>query len=333
MTTTKNQSEPASQTALIKGLIKLIRLKQWSKGIFVFIGPVFALAAGKLDAIPRPELALQVGLTFFAFCLAASGCYVFNDLADIERDRAHPRKKFRPLASGAVPVSLAKPVGVFLLLAGAGCAIAVPGTTKWWVFSFVVLYIANVMVYSSWLKHYVVLDVLSLSSGFVLRVLGGCAAVNVPTSTWLLNATLFLSMFLAFGKRLGERRLMGSDESAIAARDVQLEYSDQLLRMFTIVTGVATLLTYTSYIQSRERKLTYNFLDGPVGLESHGFGFNLLWITVLPATLAMLRTITLLMRGTYDDPTELAQRDNVVRISGLLFVLTTAIVLWIGGNF
>jgi decaprenyl-phosphate phosphoribosyltransferase len=333
MTQTKNQPEHQSSTAKIRGLIKLIRLKQWSKGIFVFIGPVFALAAGKLDSIPRTDLAFQVGLTFFAFCLAASGCYVFNDLADIELDRAHPRKKHRPLASGVIPTGLAKVVGILLLLAGVGCAAAVPGPTRWWVTCFVVAYIANVMAYSTWLKHYIVLDVLSLSSGFVLRVLGGCAAVNVPTSTWLLNATLFLSMFLAFGKRLGERRLMGSDEGAIAARDVQLEYSDQLLRMFTIVTGVATLLTYTSYIQSRERKLTYNFLDGPVGLEQHGFGFNLLWITVLPATLAMLRTITLLMRGTYDDPTELAQRDNIVRTSGLLFVMTTAIVLWIGGNF
>ncbi len=335
MTSTKNQPEPttAPSGSIVLGLIKLIRLKQWSKGLFVFIGPVFAVAGGKLDGVPRTELALHLTLAFLAFCLAASGCYVFNDLADIDRDRAHPRKKLRPLASGVVPIGVAKVAGVVLLASGIGCAAAISGPTRWWMIGLVVLYIANVSAYSAWLKHIVIIDVLSLSGGFVLRVLGGCAAVNVPTSTWLLNATLFLSMFLAFGKRLGERRLMGSDESAIATRDVQLEYSDQLLRMFTVVTGVATLLTYTSYIQSRERRLAVYFADRPLGLEGHGFGFNLLWITVLPATVAMLRTITLLMRGAYDDPTELAQKDNVVRISALLFVLTTAIVLWIGGNF
>ncbi|MBL4591223.1 MAG: UbiA prenyltransferase family protein [Phycisphaerales bacterium] len=333
MNTIKQQpaSPPASTGKLLRGLVKLARPKQWTKGIFVLIGPIFALSDGTLNAANRPELALQVALAFFAFCLSASGCYVFNDLADIERDRAHPRKRFRPLASGTIPIGIAKVFGVCLLLAGFGCALLVPGVTKWWVAGFVVAYIFNVSAYSARLKHIVIIDVLSLSTGFVLRVLGGCAAVNVAPSTWLLNATLFLSMFLAFGKRLGERRLMGSDESAIAARDVQLSYTDQLLRMLVVVTGVATLLTYTGYIQSREDDLTRYFINRPDGL-GHGFGMNLLWISVLPATLALLRTITLLMRGAYDDPTELALKDNVVRISGLLFVLSTAIVLWIGGN-
>lgn len=323
---------PASTGSIIRGLIRLARLKQWTKGIFVLVGPIFAVASGKLDEVPRSELGLEVGLAFFAFCLAASGCYVYNDLADIERDRAHPRKKHRPLASGQVPLGIAKVFGVCLLIGSLLCAIALPGAAKWWVIGLVGAYITNVMAYSGGLKHIVIVDVLSLSTGFVLRVLGGCAAVDVAPSTWLLNATLFLSMFLAFGKRLGERRLMGSDESAIAARDVQVSYTDQLLRMMVVVTGVATLLTYTGYVQSREEDLTMYFTNRPVGLDGHGFGLNLLWISVLPATLALMRTITLLMRGTYDDPTELALRDQMVRVSGLAFVMTTGIVLWIGGN-
>ncbi len=321
----------SSRGGLIRGLIRLARVKQWTKGIFVLIGPVFALSDGTLDAVGIADLVIWVALAFFGFCLAASGCYVFNDLADIERDRTHPRKKHRPLASGVVPIGIAKIFGVSLLVVGFGCTLLIPGNTKWWVAGLVLAYIVNVSAYSAGLKHLVIIDVLSLSTGFVLRVLGGCAAVNVAPSTWLLNATLFLSMFLAFGKRLGERRLMGSDESAIAVRDVQLSYTDQLLRMLVVVTGVATLLTYTGYIQSREDDLTMYFVNRPDGL-GNGFGINLLWISVLPATLALLRTITLLMRGTYDDPTELALRDQVVRISGLLFVLTTVIVLLIGGN-
>jgi len=307
-----------------------MRLHQWTKGIFVLIGPLFALADGKLQDMPRSELALATGLTFLGFCLAASGCYIFNDLADVERDRAHPRKKNRPLASGQVGAPIAKVFGVGLLLVSLGCALGVPAGLKGWVLGLILLYILNVMAYSAGLKHIVIVDVLSLSSGFVIRVLGGCAAVGITPSTWLLNATLFLSMFLAFGKRLGERRHMGSDEAAMAARDVQQFYSDQMLRMFVVVTGVATLLTYTGYVQSRELDYVTTFATRPGGLG--GFGMNLLWITVAPATLALLRTITLLMRGRYDDPTELALRDNMVRLAGLVFVCSTVVVLWIHMN-
>jgi len=314
---------------LVNGLIRLARPHQWTKGIFVLIGPLFAIADGKLGDMPRTELGLTTGLTFLGFCLAASGCYVFNDLADVERDRAHPRKKRRPLASGQVPVGTAKIFGIFLLLASLASVLGVPAELRFWVLGLIILYIINVMLYSSGLKHIVIIDVLSLSSGFVIRVLGGCAAVGVTPSTWLLNATLFLSMFLAFGKRLGERRHMGSDEAATAARDVQAHYTDQMLRMFVVVTGVATLLTYTGYVQSQEIDYLYTFASRAGSPAGEGFGMNLLWVTVAPATLALLRTITLLMRGRYDDPTELALRDNMVRLAGLIFVATTVIVIWI----
>lgn len=331
--------EPHHPTGgLVAGLIRLARLHQWSKGIFVLIGPLFAIADGKLQDMPRPELALATGLTFFGFCLAASGCYVFNDIADVERDRAHPRKSRRPLACGQVPIGIAKVYGIFLLVASLVCVLGIPDELRIWVLGLIILYIINVMLYSSGLKHIVIVDVLILSSGFVIRVLGGCAAVGVAPSTWLLNATLFLSMFLAFGKRLGERRHMGSGEAAIAARDVQQHYTDQMLRMFAVVTGVATLLTYTGYVQSQELEYMYTFVTRQSGLDTlgqgvqEGFGMNLLWVTVAPATLALLRTITLLMRGRYDDPTDLALKDNMVRLAGLLFVASTVIVIWIHTN-
>ena len=325
-----NEAKPIG--GLVPGLIRLARPHQWSKGIFVLIGPLFAIADGKLEDMSNTQLTLAVGLTFFGFCLAASGCYVFNDLADVERDRAHPRKKNRPLANGQVPIKIAKVFGVCLLALSLLFAFGAPEGLRIWVLGLIVLYIINVMLYSSGLKHIVIIDVLSLSSGFVLRVLGGCAAVGITPSTWLLNATLFLSMFLAFGKRLGERRHMGSDEDATAVRDVQQHYTDQMLRMFVVVTGVATLLTYTGYVQSQEIAYMHIFATRQGGLESSGFGMNLLWITVAPATLALLRTITLLMRGRYDDPTELAMRDNMVRVAGLTFVASMVFVIWIHMN-
>lgn len=185
-------------------------------------------------------------------------------------------------------------------------------------------YVINVMLYTKIFKHIVILDVLSLSSGFVIRVLGGCVAVGVTPSTWLLNATLFLSMFLAFGKRLGERRVMGESEVGLA-RGVQQRYSDQILRMMVVVVGVATLLTYTGYVQSREVDMSIVLASG-IGGE---FAFNLLWMTVMPAMLGLLRTITLIMDGRYDDPTELAIKDPVVRWSGIWFVILTGLSMFL----
>jgi decaprenyl-phosphate phosphoribosyltransferase len=175
----------------------------------------------------------------------------------------------------------------------------------------VAVYVLNVLAYSIRIKHMPVADTISLASGFVLRVLGGCAAAMVEPSSWLLNVTFFLSMFLALGKRLGERRTMGED--APNARGVQAKYTDDLLRMAVVVTGVATLLSYSDYVRGQADKYT--------------LGFNLLWLTMLPATYGLLRCILLVERGTYDDPTDLALRDRPFQLAGFLFVAITVGVM------
>jgi 4-hydroxybenzoate polyprenyltransferase len=159
------------------------------------------------------------------------------------------------------------------------------------------------------MKHVVVLDVISLAAGFVLRVLGGCAATAVVPSSFLLNVTFFVAMFLAFGKRLGERRTMGDD--AAAARAVHGTYTDELLRMAVVVTGVATLVTYATYIEKQDAALFAG-------------RFNLLWLTMVPATYGLMRCIVLLERGDYDDPTEIAARDRAVQAAVILFAALTA---------
>lgn len=314
-------SEAKAGMSLPRALFKLARPHQWIKGVFVLAGPAFALKDGKLDSLTPTQFLTTLALIFFAFAFAASGCYVFNDLADVESDRVHPRKCKRPIASGAVSPSQAKIYGVLLLALSIILALLIPGSVKIWAAALVAIYIVNVMLYSAVFKHMVIIDVLCLSSGFVLRVLGGCAALAVTPSTWLLNATLFLSMFLAFGKRLGERRVMGEDASK--ARDVQQQYSDQVLRMIVVVVGVATLLTYTGYVQSRELDMSITLATGVAG----DFAFNLLWITVMPVMLGLLRTIMLIMDARYDDPTELAMKDPVVRASSIAFVITTVIAI------
>lgn len=286
---------------------------QWSKSVFVLIGPLYGFAAGQ--TIDWRSVAFAI----VAFALASSGCYIINDIRDAEADRAHPRKRNRPIASGAVSPQAGITFAILLFaLAGVAAtfgvapAVALP-TCLWLVF-----YVLNVTFYSIGLKRVVVLDVISLASGFVLRVLAGCAAAGVEPSTWLLNSTLFVSMFLAFGKRLGERRTMGADVAAV--RSVQSAYTDDLLRMVVVVTGVACLVTYAGYVQAQAERYTSHVFGA--------WGFNLLWMTVLPATYGLLRCIVQVERGIYDDPTELASKDRPFQAAVAIFVALTLLAIW-----
>lgn len=317
--------EPARYTG-VRAFVKLARPTQWSKSVFVVVGPLYGWSQGL--AIDWADVAWAV----VAFSLASSGLYVINDWFDREKDRAHPRKRHRPLASGSVSAKAGLIYAMMLLGAAAGAVFMLDAMhTRVLVGLLTAMHAANVLVYSAYFKHKVIVDVLSLAMGFVLRVLAGCAAAEIEPSTWLLNATLFLSMFLAFGKRLGEKRTLGADASA--ARSVQLGYSDVLLQMAVVVTAVATLLTYAGYVQSRAADFTVKIgsvsesAADTLALGGGGFGLNLLWLTVLPSTLAMLRAMVQLERGTYDDPTELAVHDAVVRVCAVGFVALTVLAV------
>jgi decaprenyl-phosphate phosphoribosyltransferase len=310
-----------------RALLRLSRPKQWAKSVFVAVGPFFGGATAVVEL-------WGVGLAMVAFALASSGCYVVNDLRDAQADRLHPRKRRRPIASGRIAPGTARVFAVVLWVLAAGCVAAIGPilgpTNAMAMGGLLVLYVINVTAYSLKLKGVPVLDVLSLALGFVLRVLGGCAAVGITPSTWLLNVTLFLAMFLAFGKRLGERRTLGND--ATAARAVQGVYTDELLRMMVVVTAVAMLLTYAGYVQDNESRFVWMFGGRSLGIaDSPNLGMNLLWLTMLPATFGVLRAIILLERGDYDDPTELATKDRDFQIAALVFgVFTAALVLWAG---
>jgi len=297
--------------------LKLMRPKQWAKSAFVLLGPLYGLR----DHPDKGRAwAFAAIITVVAFSLASSACYAVNDILDAERDKFHPRKCRRPIASGAILKSNAWVFSIALTIAAVACVFALPASVRYAVLAVLLLYVGNVWLYSLWLKHIVIMDVLSLSMGFVFRVVAGCVAVAIAPSTWLLNVTLFLAMFLAFGKRLGERRTLG--EGAANARGVQGVYTDDILRMFVVVTAVATLITYAFYVQSREAAFKHIFPGFPEG-------FNTLWLTMLPATFALARAIVLLERGEYDDPTELASKDWPMQVAVVVF---GALAVWAGSN-
>ena len=311
-------SDEAIQSAsrpLAVELLRLARPKQWAKSVFVVVGPAYGWLSHDRPwpaSTTLAEIAIPALVAAASFSLLSSGLYVFNDIFDAERDRAHPRKRRRPIASGAVPVRLAWWFAGALMLGSLVLLGALEGGTRWAVAAVLGLYAANVVAYTLVLKRLVIGDVMGLSMGFVLRVIGGCAAVGIWPSTWLLNCTFFLAMFLSFGKRLGERATMGDDVASV--RQVQAAYTSDLLRMALVVTAVAALVTYSLYVQAHE-------------VPRPG-EFNLLWLTMLPATYGLLRCIVLLERGEYDDPTELAAGDRPFQVGLAAFGILTAVALW-----
>lgn len=297
-----------------KSYLRLARPKQWAKGVFVLIGPAYGMIDGQAIAWGAAAFA------FLAFGLASSASYVFNDLRDREADRNHPRKRLRPIASGEISSARARVFAAALLIAAAvsltPVAFLASGTAAAWLALCVGAYVLNVAAYSIRLKHVAILDVMSLSMGFVLRVLGGCASVAIMPSAWLLNSTFFLSMFLAFGKRLGERRTLG--DAADEARRVQSVYTDHLLRMMVVMTAVATLVTYSGYVQDRS-----------LGLNG---GLVVLWLTIIPATFALLRCVVVVERGQFDDPTELAAGDLPFQLAAAAFAGLTLLAFTVWGH-
>lgn len=226
--------------SLTRGLFMAMRPQQWTKNLIVFAAPAFAL---KFDV----RTLTLAALAFIAFCAMSAAAYLVNDMLDIRRDRLHPAKKYRPIASGVVPIPLAAGVAMNLILASLvlGLLIA-PG-----LLIALVTYAVLQAAYNFRLKQEPIIDVLSVSAGFVTRALGGAAAVSVEVSTWFLLCVALLALFLAIGKRTAELRSLGD---STATRQVLKAYSLPLLtRMESVVTASA-LMSYSLWAAQRTPK-------------------------------------------------------------------------------
>src|SRR5690349_3162513 len=177
-------------------MLRACRPKQWAKNVLVFVAPA---AAGVIDEAYRLRLTL-VG--FVAFCLVSSATYLLNDVLDVDSDRRHPTKRQRPIASGVVPIPVA--VGTAAVLFVLGVALAL--TSNWELACIVGGYAVLTTTYSMFLKSIPVLDLVILSAGFILRLLGGAYAAEVDVSDWFLIISLFGSLFIASAKRFAEKR-------------------------------------------------------------------------------------------------------------------------------
>lgn len=225
---------------MIAGLVASLRPRQWTKNFLVFAGLIFS------QSLTQPALVGRVILAFLIFCLLSGGTYLINDVLDAERDRNHPRKRARPVASGRLPAGLALVSGVGLLLVSCAAAFALSPR-----FGLVATAYAGLLTtYSAGLKHVVIVDALMIAGGFVLRALAGVVVIDAEFSHWLLLCTILLALFLTFGKRRHE--LLALEDGALDHRPILTEYSPQLLDQMIAVVTASTLMAYALYTVAPE---------------------------------------------------------------------------------
>lgn len=225
-----------------KYLIKLLRPHQYVKNSFVLVGVLFSR---QWDIYTL----LQAAWAFCAFSLSASAVYILNDLSDIEADRAHPKKRYRPLPSGKVSITAARKLAIILFLV---TFIPTLLLKDWILVSILLTYIVMNIAYSLCLKHIVLLDVFVISMGFMLRLLAGTWGIGIVPSEWLLLCGMMLTLFLGFCKRTSEllQSAMADDTFAEKSRRVLTEYNTAMLEQFTSITAACAIISFGLYTVS-----------------------------------------------------------------------------------
>jgi len=268
----------------------------------VFAGLVFAQQLFTAAAV----VALAA---FVVFCGLSGAVYLFNDVADRDRDQRHPTKRYRPIAAGRLGPGVAVAVGVALVVAGLGGAFAINVA-----FALVALtYVTLLLAYSVWLKHIVIVDVLVVAGGFTLRAAAGALAIDVEISAWLLICTIQMALFLALGKRRHEYIALAG--GAERHRPILHEYSEGLLDQMIAVVTASTVTAYALYTMSPETVAKFH---------TH----------LLPATLpfvlyGIFRYLYLLYRKQLGgNPSDLFLSDRALLVNSVLWILTVLLIVY-----
>ena len=286
-------------------LIVAARPKQWAKNVLVFAAPG---AAGVLTN--RTEL-LQTLVAFVAFCLAASGTYYLNDAGDVESDRAHPTKCRRPIAAGEIPVPVAQIIGGVLIASG----VALSFLAQWELAVVVVVYVALTTLYTVWLKHVVLFDVVTVAAGFVLRAIGGASATHVEVSNWFFIIATFGSLFMVAGKRHAEARTVGVGTTN--TRATLGEYSEQYLEYLRAVSTGVVLVAYCLWA----------FEKADAARLLHQQSVPWFQLSIVPFGIAILRYALLVDQGHGGAPEDVVMSDRVLQLVGLAWFALFAIGL------
>ena len=288
---------------MLKALIKTMRLRQWTKNGFVFFALIFDKQLFVVDSF------LRTLAGFFLFCLISSAVYLLNDISDVEADRKHPDKKHRPIASGQLPVTVAGTTALILILISLSAAYLLePALTI-----ILAIYLGVNLLYSNWLKHVPILDVLIISAGFVLRVVAGVTLITVERfSPWLYVITTLFSLYLGFGKRRAEMTRL--EQGASAHRKVLDGYTLPLIDQYITIVSGTTIVTYSLY--------TFTAPNLPA---SHS-----MMLTIPFVVYGIFRYLQLIQTGhAAGAPDEVALKDRPLQITVLLWGLTVIAIFYL----
>jgi 4-hydroxybenzoate polyprenyltransferase len=288
---------------MIKQLIRLARPKQWVKNGILLISLVFS---GELSNLGKVEISI---IATAIFCLLSSSVYTINDMVDAEKDRQHPTKKNRPLASGQISNSQATTMVVLLWV------VSIVGA--WFInlnfFIISLVFVGFNIIYSAWLKNIVILDVMSVAISFVIRAYAGALAIDVTASKWLIINTLLLALFLGFGKRRHELILL--EEGATAHRKILDKYSPYLLDQMIGVTTASVVVMYMLYSFSPE--------------VMNKLGTGNLFLTIPFVVYGIFRYLYLIHKEEQGgSPTRVLITDKPIMITVILWMLTSIIILY-----
>jgi 4-hydroxybenzoate polyprenyltransferase len=308
------ETAPARGGAMLWELLRAVRPRQWIKNVFVF----GALAFSEERLWTRPFSVLLVVGTFALFCMAAGAIYLINDIVDIEKDRAHPKKRHRPLASGRLRPGIALAAAAALMLIVLPSAYLLdslgPQGADFGLLGVILAYIViQGLLYTYLLKNIVILDIFTIAAGFVLRAVAGAVVLDIPISSWLLTCMGLLALFLGLGKRRAELVLL--EGGATEHRRILDEYSVPMLDQLISIVTAATIIAYTLFSTTAA---TLKHASYPAML-----------LTVPCVVYAIFRYIYLIHHhrggGT---PEELVLKDRPLGLSIVLYGLTVLALLF-----
>lgn len=298
----KERKEEKEQVVVKRGflfnILKLMRPKQWIKNLFVFAPLLFSYSFAEAGKIEKSIL------TFILFSLISSTVYVMNDILDVESDRVHPKKRLRPIASGAIKVPQAVGALIVLLLVSLIGSYFVDIK----LFAVIVLYLINNLLYSFKIKHIVIVDIVSIAIGFILRITAGALVIDVKLSGWIILCTFFISLFLGFEKRRNE--LVKLSGKAGEHRKILEDYSEELLAQYSNISITCTLVCYA----------IYTFVAYPAN--------NYMMFTNIFVVYGLFRYKYLAdKKGTGGSPTEAVLTDKTIMIDVLLWIISSAVII------
>jgi 4-hydroxybenzoate polyprenyltransferase len=282
----------------LRAAIKTARPQEWIKNVFVFAGLLFS---GQFD---QTHEVLQAVLTFVAFCWISSAGYYVNDLVDVELDRKHPKKRYRPLAAGELSQRAALTIAPLLAVAAIALAFA---AVNWEVGLMVIGYGAAQVAYSLGLKQVVIVDVMTLAGLFILRVAAGASAVDAHASEWLILCTGMLALFLGVTKRRQEA--VSELHQGTTSRPVLEHYSLPFLDQMVALVTTGTVISYSIYA-----------VDSPI------VGNEMMW-TIPPAVYCIFRYLYLIYDRADDRSTAAIVAEDKGIVAGVVAFAATAFAL------